>query len=179
MPANSAMLTTPLMFLAETWPVTMRQSICTVSADISQVFLTPLSSASMGPERWVSTRPGGQTGAPSLSVIPSRPTGLPSSIARGHSRYDTQSLAAALDFDRDVAICRAPDDGTEGARIGDGLPIHGEQPVARLQSGAPAGAARRYRADARVSAFQVARSKPNPGSNLPGSVSAAPIGRNA
>jgi len=52
MPANSAMLTTPLMFFGETWPVSMRHNICTVSADISQVFLTPISKASIGPERW-------------------------------------------------------------------------------------------------------------------------------
>src|ERR1700719_2700440 len=42
MPANSAMLIGPLMFFADTCPVTIRHSICTVSADISQVFATPL-----------------------------------------------------------------------------------------------------------------------------------------
>src|SRR5260370_1328587 len=51
MPANSAMLIGPLMFFAETCPVTIRQSICTVSEDMSQVFTTPRTTASTGPER--------------------------------------------------------------------------------------------------------------------------------
>jgi len=83
MPANSAMLIGPLMFFADTWPVTIRHSICTVSADISQVFATPPTTASIGPERCVSTSPGGQFCGPSSRRMPSLPIGLPCSMTRG------------------------------------------------------------------------------------------------
>ena len=77
--------------------------------------------------------------------------------------------AAALDFDRNVAPRRAAHHGDELGAVGDGLAVDRQQPVARPQSRARAGAARGADCTS-VSAFQVARSKPSPGSSLPGSV---------
>ena len=54
-----------------------------IRADISQVFCAPTSSASIGPERRVSTKPGGQLCAPSSIMMPRRPTALPFSMTRG------------------------------------------------------------------------------------------------
>ena len=86
----------------------------------------------MGPERCVSTSPGGQTGAPSSSVIPSRPTGLPSSIdaAEPPPRYAIARRCARL-----RSKCRGPrraaHDGDESGAVGDRLPVHRQQPIAR------------------------------------------------
>src|SRR6202035_3441970 len=58
-----------------------------------------------------------------------------------HRRYDTQSLAAALDFDRDVAARRAAHLRDKLHSIGDGLTVHRQQAIAHPQSRARAGAA--------------------------------------
>ena len=119
------------MFLADTWPVTMRQSICTVSEDISQVFATPTTSASSGPERCVSTRPGGQTCGPSSSVMPSRPIGLPCSITRGTGatiRNRSPARSTSIEMSRPGAPLTT---ATNSRAVGDGLTVHRQQPIAR------------------------------------------------
>ena len=99
------MLIGPLMFFAETCPVTIRHSICTVRADISQVFCDAqperIRPVPNGARRRV---PAATSRAPSSSVIPSRPIGRPPVHHARHGRYDTQSRARPLDFDGDRRV---------------------------------------------------------------------------
>src|SRR5258708_36257090 len=79
-------------------------------------------------------RPAGRAFVGAASQPPARLTVFPPARNR---RYDTQSFAVALDFNRNVAIHRGADDGTELARIGNRLPIDGEHSVAGAQTRAP------------------------------------------
>ena len=69
--------------------------------------------ASKGPERRVTTIPGGQTRGPSSSMIPSRPIGRPCSITRATVATIRNMHAAPLNFDRNIAARRAAHQGLE------------------------------------------------------------------
>jgi hypothetical protein len=51
-----------------------------------------------------------------------------------HPRRQTQTRAAALDFDRDVAAGRAAHEADELHSVGDRLTVHGQKAIARAQA---------------------------------------------